>query len=164
MIFVYGWWFATSYPGFLLWWFVVVNSQLMYIKFLFFVDLSDSGSISVSEDDFSEDVLNVLDGAKKLFQYDASRRQATSIIMLAVIGSEFQKDVGSLTGTKTEHVSSDGKKNVASQGNSFLELVGLNSFTGFLATILTNEHSIANKIYLRFFFVFLQVNFCFHHV
>ena len=81
------------------------------------LDLSDSGLVSVSEDDFSEDVLNVLDGAKKLFQYDASRRQATSIIMLAVIGSEFQKDHGALTNTKTEKPSNDLHRKVGFQGS-----------------------------------------------
>jgi hypothetical protein len=81
-----------------------------------FTDLSDSSSASATEDDFSEDVLNVLDGAKKLFQYDASRRQATSIIMLAVIGSEFQKDVGTLSSNRTEKPSSDTQKKVAFQG------------------------------------------------
>ncbi|XP_028399400.1 WD repeat-containing protein 7-like isoform X2 [Dendronephthya gigantea] len=83
---------------------------------------SDSSDVSVGEDDFSEDVLNVLDGAKKLFQYDASRRQATSIIMLAVIGSEFQKDLGALSGTnnKGEKSSNDSQKKVGFQGEMLL--------------------------------------------
>ena len=80
--------------------------------------MSDCNGSSVSEDDFSEDVLNVLDGAKKLFQYDASRRQATSIIMLAVIGSEFQKDLGALISSKAEKSANQMPKKLWSQGNS----------------------------------------------
>lgn len=88
----------------------------MFIKFIIPPDLTDSNGHSVNEDDFSEDVLNVLDGAKKLFQYDASRRQATSIIMLAVIGSEFQKDLGNLTNITVEKPSNDPQKKVSFQG------------------------------------------------
>ena len=87
------------------------------MKVFISLDLSDSNVSSISEDDFSEDVLNVLDGAKKLFQYDASRRQATSIIMLAVIGSEFQKDLGALTNNKAEKASNETQKKLGFQGN-----------------------------------------------
>lgn len=79
------------------------------------LEISDSGGVTATEDDFSEDVSNVLDGAKKLFQYDANRRQATSIIMLAVIGSEFQKDLA-LTSSKSEKSSDAVEKKVSLQG------------------------------------------------
>ena len=76
--------------------------------------------VPINEDEFSEDVLNVLDSAKKLFQYDSSRRQATSIVMLAVIGSEFQKDIGPLIPSKADNLANgNGQKNVSfTQSNS----------------------------------------------
>ena len=96
---------SRTQPGlqtvFILLFFIVLCLRLLTL-FLSDFESLESQDNSLNEDDFSVDILSVLDGAKKLSQYDATRRQATSIIMLAVIGSEFQKDLGSMLATKTE--------------------------------------------------------------
>lgn len=41
----------------------------------------------------SDDVSTVLSSVKKLLQYDMRRRQATAIVLMGVIGAEFQGEV-----------------------------------------------------------------------
>ena len=41
----------------------------------------------------TEDVNTVLTSVKKLLQYDMRRRQATAIVLMGVIGAEFQREV-----------------------------------------------------------------------
>ena len=40
-----------------------------------------------------EEVSSVLTNVKKLLQYDTRRRQATAIVLMGVIGAEFQKEI-----------------------------------------------------------------------
>ena len=49
----------------------------------------------------SEDVNTVLTNVKKLLQYDTRRRQATAIVLMGVIGAEFQKEVEIYAGRKS---------------------------------------------------------------
>lgn len=58
---------------------------------MLFVDRSEN-----QEDEVlfpSEDVSTVLTNVKKLLQYDTRRRQATAIVLMGVIGAEFQKEI-----------------------------------------------------------------------
>ena len=41
----------------------------------------------------TEDVSTVLTSVKKLLQYDMRRRQATAIVLMGVIGAEFQREI-----------------------------------------------------------------------
>lgn len=41
----------------------------------------------------SDDVNSVLNNVKKLLQYDMRRRQATAIVLMGVIGAEFQREI-----------------------------------------------------------------------
>lgn len=40
-----------------------------------------------------DDVSTVLTSVKKLLQYDMRRRQATAIVLMGVIGAEFQREI-----------------------------------------------------------------------
>lgn len=61
-----------------------------------FVFLVSSERRDSAEDEVifpSDDVSTVLSSVKKLLQYDMRRRQATAIVLMGVIGAEFQSEV-----------------------------------------------------------------------
>lgn len=55
-----------------------------------------SGEVQGGDDEVlfpSDDVSTVLNNVKKLLQYDMRRRQATAIVLMGVIGAEFQREI-----------------------------------------------------------------------
>merc|ERR1719494_304180 len=59
------------------------------------IDKSPTNPVPFPEEvlPFTNNTSTVVNNAKKLLQYDSRRRQATAIVLLAVIGAEFQKEI-----------------------------------------------------------------------
>lgn len=68
----------------------------MNVSTVFLFNSERSGEVQGVDDEVlfpPDDVSTVLTSVKKLLQYDMRRRQATAIVLMGVIGAEFQREI-----------------------------------------------------------------------